>query len=414
MKKQLLFLTLGLFTVTIYAQKDEMKAAEKAIKNQDFKTAVSEVTKAEALIANEDEKIKSKFYFLKGQAYGGAKDYVNAAKSYNELFDFEISSGKKRYSDEALPLLNVLKDEVNKRAFELNDANNFQEASAAFYLRYTLDKRDTLFLSNAAQLALQSKDYNASYKYYSLLKDLGYTGIKDVYGAIEKDTNKETTFNSSNEMNLMVKSGKYINPSITKSESKRSDNLKNLVSILSKQKKYDEAIVLAQQLRKSEPDNLQLLMVEAFLYNDLNQPLKFAALMKEATEKDPTNPDLYYNIGIVNYNEKNIEQAEVFFTKAIELNADYPKGKWMLANTLLLKDADLVQKMNDLPMSDTKNYDKYQAERKTLFTKILPMLIAADKAERTSGTVKLLIAVYEQLGMSDLASELREVLKTLN
>ena len=39
----------------------------------------------------------------------------------------------------------------------------------------------------------------------------------------------------------------------------------------------------------------------AFIYNDLNQPKKFEALMKEATEKDPTNPDLFFNIGIVNY-----------------------------------------------------------------------------------------------------------------
>jgi len=186
-----------------------------------------------------------------------------------------------------------------------------------------------------------------------------------------------------------------------------------LVSILSKQKKFNEAIALIQQLRKVEPDNLQLLLTEAYIYNDLKQPKKFEALMKEATDKDPMNPDLYYNIGIVNYNEKNIEQAAKYFTKAIEINPDYPKGNWMLANTLILKDTDLVTKMNALPMSDTKNYAKYEAERKSLFNKILPILIKADKAERSESTVRMLIGVYEQLEKVDEASALRKVLETL-
>ena len=413
MKKQILLVALGLFTITAFAQKNELKTAEKAIKKQDFATAVTAITTAEGLIANADAKTKSKFYFLKGQAYGGKKDYENAAKAYNELFEFEKSTGKKRYSKDALPLLNTLKNEVNKKAFAFHEAKNYKDAAKTFYLRYILDKKDTLFLSNAAQLALQSKDYDASFKYYSELKDLGYTGVKKVYAALDKESNKKVIFNSKEEMNLMMKSGKYKNNSITNSESKRNDILKSLVTILSKQEKYNEAIALVKQLRQVEPDNLQLLLTEAYIYNDLKQPEKFEALMKEATEKDPTNPDLFYNIGIVNYNEKNIEQAEKYFAKAVEIKADYPKGNWMLANTLLLKDAALVTKMNALPMSDTKNYAKYETERKNLFTKVLPILIKADKAERSASSVRLLIGVYEQLEMTDKASELRKVLETL-
>jgi len=413
MKKQILLVALGLFTITSFAQKDELKTAEKAIKNQDFAAAVTAINLAEGLIDNADEKLKSKFYFLKGQAFGGKKEYEKAAKGYNDLFEFEKTSGKKRYSDDALPFFNLLKDEVNKNAFAFNEAKNYKEAAQAFYLRYTLDKRDTLYLSNAAQLALQSQDFDASFNYYNQLKDLGYTSVVQVYGAVDKDSNQNITFNSKNEMNVMMKSGKYINASTTNSPSKRNDILKNLVTILSKQKKFNEAIALIRQLRKVEPDNLQLLLTEAFIYNDLEQPEKFVELMKEATEKDPTNPDLYFNIGIVNYNDKNIEQAEKYFAKALAIKADYPKGNWMLTNTILLKDADLVIKMNALPMSDTKGYSKYEAERKSLFTKVLPLLVKADKVERSAATVLLLIGVYEQLSMTDKASELRKVLDTL-
>ncbi|MFN0729966.1 tetratricopeptide repeat protein [Polaribacter gochangensis] len=413
MKKQILLVALGLFTVTAFSQKDELKTAEKAIKKQDFTTAITAINSAEGLIANADDKLKSKFYFLKGQAFGGKKDYEKAAKAYNELFEFEKSTGRERYSDDALPLLNTLKEEVNKKAFALNDAKNYKEAAKTFYLRYTLDKKDTLFLSNAAQLALQAQDLDASFVYYKELKDLGYTGVKKVYGAIDKETNKKITFNSKAEMNLMMKTGKYINNSITNSPSKRNDILKNLVTILTRQKKFNEAIALIQELRKIEPDNLELLKSEAFIYNDLNQPEKFAELMKEAAKKDPNNPTLFFNIGIVNYNAKNIEEAEHYFTKALELKSDFPKANWMLANTLILKDTELVTKMNDLPISDTENYNKYKAERKKLFNKVLPILIKADKADRSSETVRVLIGVYEQLEMTDKASELRKVLATL-
>jgi len=413
MKRQIVLVVLGLFTITAFAQKDELKTAEKAIKKQDFATAVSAINSAEGLIANADAKTKSKFYFLKGQAFGGNKEYEKAAKAYNDLFAFEKSTGKERYSKDAIPLLNTLKDEVNKNGFALYEAKNYKEAAKAFYVRYTLDKKDTLFLSNAAQLALQSQDFDTAYDYYSQLKDLGYTGIKEVYGAIDKDSNKKITFNSKEEMNLMMKSGKYINNSITNSPSKRNDILKNLVTILTKQEKNTEAITLVQELRKQEPDNLQLLLTEAYIYNDLKQPKKFEALMKEATDKDPMNPDLYYNIGIVNYNEKNFEQAEKYFTKALEINPDYPKGNWMLANTLIQKDGDLVTKMNALPMSDVKNYSKYEAERKSLFNKILPFLIKADKEERSESTVRMLIGIYDQLEKNDEATALRKVLETL-
>lgn len=412
MKKQLLIVALAMFSITAFAQKSELKAAEKAIKKQDFATAVSVINSVEGLIANADAKTKSKFYFLKAQAFGGNKQYGKAGKAYKELFDFEKKS-KSRYTKKAMPMFNLLKDEVNKKAFAYNDAKNYKEAANAFYLRYMLDKKDTLFLSNAAQLAYQGKDLDASYKYYSELKDLGYTGIKKVYSAVDKETNKKVAFNSKNEMNIMMKSGKYINSSITNSPSKRNGILKSLVSILTTQKKFDEAIALIKGLRKANPDDLQLLMTEAFIYNDLKQPKKFEALMKEATEKDPTNPDLYFNIGIVNFNAENLEQAEIYFNKTLEIKSDYKKANWMLANTILKKDADLVTKMNALPMSDTKNYAKYEKARKDLFTKVLPILLKADKEERTESSVRLLIGVYEQLEMSDKATELRKVLATL-
>ena len=413
MKKQVLSVALGMCTMVSFAQKNELKSAQKALNSKNYAAAVSAIGAAEPLIANADDKMKSKFYFLKGQAYGGKKDFKTAAAAYNDLFAFEKQVGKKRYTDKAMPMLNILKEELNKKAFSLNEAKDYKGSSKAFYLRYTLDKRDTLFLSNAAQLALQGQDYDNAFQLYSELLETGYTGITDVFEATEKASGKIVPFTSQNEMDLMTKSGNYINPKAYKTKSKRVTFSKNMLNILKQQKKYDEAIALVKTLRSGEPDSLDLLLEEAFLYNDMEQPLKFEALMKEATAKDPTNPDLFFNIGIVNYNAKNSDEAVKYFTKALELKSDYPKGNWMLANSILLKDEAMVTKMNALPPGDFKNYDKLQEERKVLFQTILPILEKADAAERNISTVRMLIGVYEQLELSDKADALREVLKTL-
>ncbi len=75
MKINLLAIVLGLITMSTFAQKNELKAAEKALKSQDFTTAISAITSAESLISSMDNKTKAKFYFLKGKALSGKKEF---------------------------------------------------------------------------------------------------------------------------------------------------------------------------------------------------------------------------------------------------------------------------------------------------------------------------------------------------
>ena len=94
---------------TAFAQKDEIKAAEKAVKKGDFSAAAAEVNKAEALIGGADDKTKAKFYYLKGETYAGlsktdpsAENYTQASEAFNELFELEKSMGSKAAVDEWL------------------------------------------------------------------------------------------------------------------------------------------------------------------------------------------------------------------------------------------------------------------------------------------------------------------------
>jgi len=70
--KKLFIVLFGLFlSLTAFAQKNELKEADKAIKKQDFATAKTSIDQAEGLIANADDKTKAKFYYLKGQTFAG-------------------------------------------------------------------------------------------------------------------------------------------------------------------------------------------------------------------------------------------------------------------------------------------------------------------------------------------------------
>ena len=89
MKNQILALSLSVVSLGTFAQKAEIKAAEKAIKKQDFTGAIASLNAAEKLIANADDKYKGKFYFLKGKAYAANKDYKSAATAFENLFAFK-------------------------------------------------------------------------------------------------------------------------------------------------------------------------------------------------------------------------------------------------------------------------------------------------------------------------------------
>ena len=64
MKKQLIVFSLSLMSMGIFAQKNELKAAAKALKKQNYAGAVASISAAEALMSNMDVKLKAKFYFL--------------------------------------------------------------------------------------------------------------------------------------------------------------------------------------------------------------------------------------------------------------------------------------------------------------------------------------------------------------
>jgi tetratricopeptide (TPR) repeat protein len=413
MKKQILALALGLITFGAFAQKNEIKVAEKAIKNQDFTTALSSIKTLDGMEASMDAKYKAKYYYLKGQALAGENNFEAASIVFNKLFAYENEIGKAKYTKEAKPMLEKIVQKVSTKAIKLyNEDKNFEEASKSFYLTYKLSPTDTTFLYNAAISASQAKNYETSLKYYKEAKEIGYTGITTQYLAVNKETGKEENLGSKNQRDLFIKTGEYTNPEDKTTESKQADIIKNIGYIYVNLGKPELAIAALEEARKANPKDVNLILNEAQMYIKLDKMDKFGELMVEAVKLDPTNPSLFFNLGVVNANENKIDEAIGFYKKAIELDPKYGDAYLNLGVTILNKRVDVINEMNE-NLSNDKKYSELQTQLKDICKEALPYIIEADKITRTEGTVSSLLNIYDTLEMETEADALRPIYKEM-
>ena len=413
MKNQVLAISLVLISMIAFGQKSELKTAEKAIKAGEFASALVAVNSVDAMLATMDSKYKAKYYFIKAQALAGQSNYAAAADSFNNLFDYEIEIGKNKYTKLAKPMFGALIQKVSTKAIDLySNDKNYKDAATSFYLTYKLSPTDTTFLYNAAISASSAKEYDAALVYYRELKKIGYTGITTQYLAVSIETGKVEDLGSKNQRDLMVKAKQYKEPTDKVSESKQADIVKNIGYILVNQGKTEEAIVALQEARKANPKDVNLILNEAQLYIKLDKMDKFGALMEEAVKLDPTNPTLFFNLGVVNANEGKIEEAVAYYKKAIELKPDYGDAYMNLAVAMLAEEKEIIEEMNN-NLSDYDKYDALLAKQKILYKKALPYLIKADTIERSEGTVRTLLNMYDTLEMFEEADALRPIYKEM-
>ena len=413
MKNQVLAISLVLISMIAFGQKSELKTAEKAIKAGEFASALVAVNSVDAMLPTMDSKYKVKYYFIKAQALAGEGNYAAAADSFNNLFDYEIEIGKNKYTKLAKEMFGALIQKVSTKAIDLySNDKNYKDAATSFYLTYKLSPTDTTFLYNAAISASSAKEYDAALGYYRELKKIGYTGITTQYLAVSIETGELEDLGSKNQRDLMVKAKQYKEPTEKVSESKQADIVKNIGYILVNQGKTEEAIIALQEARLANPKDVNLILNEAQLYIKLDRMDKFGALMEEAVKLDPTNPTLFFNLGVVNANEGKIEEAVAYYKKAIELKPDYGDAYMNLAVAMLTEEKGIIEEMNK-NLSDFKKYDALQAKQKELYKTALPYLLKADSIERSEGTVRTLLNMYDTLEMIEEADALRPIYKEM-
>ena len=424
MRKQLIILSAFFMSMTLFAQNDELKTAEKAVKSNDFATAMTAINQAEGLIANADQKTKAKFYYLKGMALyqngSPQADIDKVGAAFNQLIKYENETNKPKYSAEVGLLLNKMivsvaesaSNDYNK-AIETKENTDYLKAAKEFQQVYALSPRDTSYLDNAALVYYFAKDYDTSIKLYEQLLDLKYTGITTVYVATDKASGEDVVYGDKKAMDLQVKLGLAQNPREEKKDSRREMIFKNLAQNYSDKGNNEKALEIISKGRTEFPSSYSLLIDEANIYYKAGDNAKFKERLEEAIRLNPTEPTLYYNVGVMNMDQKNIDEAIKNFEKAIELKPDYADAYNNIGAAIIEKAAPIIEEMNK-SLADFKKYDKLQAQQFDIYRKALPYYEKAYELNPNSiNVIQTLMGLYENLDMPAKLAEIKVVYEKL-
>ena len=399
---------------TAFAQKDEIKAAEKAFKKSDYATSLAELQKAEGAIAGADDKTKAKFYYLQAETYAGlsktdpsSENYNAAGEAFGKLFAVEKEMGSTKYTTMAEPTLNTMVSEVSAKGIKSYQDKNYTMAKDELHQVFVLSPQDTVFLEYAANAAYLDKDYDLALEHFTNLRDMGYTGIVTEYTAVNKETGERENMGSQTQMDLMVKAGSYSDPKVEVSENKQPTIVKNIAFVYVEQGDQEKAVEAVREAREVAPDDVNLILTEANLQIRLGNKDEFAKLMGEALELDPNNPTLYFNLGVISGEQGDYEKAEEYYNKAIELNPDYVDAYINLGSAMLEKDKALVEEMNK-NLNDFDKYDEIKAKQVELYKEVIPVYEKAYSIKQDDiDTVRTLMSLYENTGMDDKFQDMK-------
>ena len=319
MRKQSLLIIALLTSSLIFAQKRELKDAEKALKSSNYAEARAELKAAEALMSEMDEDLKSKYYYLKAETlYAGGNGSFKDIQEARENLDKVTTDYLKEAGDFKIKMANELIQKGN----DFYTKNDYNKASKYFEQSFRLSTTDTTFLYYAAATSLNAQDYDRALNLYEELRDLGYTGVQKEYYLTNKETGEKQVYDK-NTFELYKKTKEYIKPEVRLAESKRPEIIKNIALMYINNGDNEKAITAIQDARKEDPNDVNLVLNEANIYLKTGDKEKFKDLLEKATQMDPTNPELYYNLGVVASQSNEQDQAKTYYEKAIELDPEY-------------------------------------------------------------------------------------------
>lgn len=413
MKTRLLIAGLALATTVSFAQKKEIKKAEKAIKNNSYTEALNYLNEAESSLGTVDNSMKAQFYAAKGEAtLGSGKTDPKKMKAAAEAYEQAISLDPK-IKGQLQGQLQDLRAAFVNGAIAAQNAQDHKRAAELLYSSYEVmgDPTDLYF---AASNAVNGQDYESALKYYKMLLDTGYTGAGEEFVATEKASGNVVPFENKNMRDLAVKSGEYIKPETRKLESKKGEILRNMTLIYLQEGNSEKAAELMKSARAENPEDVSLMRAEADMVYKMGDKQKYNQLMNEIIASDPNNPEIYFNLGVSTGEIGETDKAIEYYEKALELKPDYEGALINIAVLKLAAENKLVEEMNTLGNSakDNKRYDELKKERVKIYNETMPYLQRAYKINQNNQEViRTLMNIYGQLGEDAKYEEMKAKLK---
>ncbi len=407
MKKQIIIALTFSICAFSFAQKKELKTAEKAIKGNNFAEAKAALKQAEALMSSMDDKLKAQYYYLNAETL-----YANGAGSIKDI-DAALESLNKvqgSLDSEVTTLKQTMVNGILTKGNSYYEKKDFSTSSKYFEKAYRLSPKDTTFLYYSAATAVNVQEYDRALGLYEELKALGYTGIEKQYYATDVSNNEEEIFANKDIRDMSVKTKTHTNPGQRLSESKKPEIAKNVALIYVSQGKDDEALKAMKDARAESPTDINLILSEANIYYKLGNIEQFKTLLEEATKMDPNNPELQYNLGVISAESGHAKEARAYYQKCIELNPNYINAYINLAALILSKEEPLIKEMNGLGNSkkDDLRYEELKTQRQELYKDAIPFLTKALEIDaKNLSAAKTLMNIYNIVGETAKFKEMK-------
>ena len=407
--KHFFTLILGLLVTVGYAQKKELKQAQKLFKASKVEEAKAYLSSNQAIIEGSDDvKIKTQYHFLKGQIARLDKDFQ---ASYDNL---KLAEGNSSLKSLLNTEIQQLTSDVVNAAIAQSEAKEFIPSSKNLYLAYQINPEENKeYLYYAATNAVNGSDYELALERYIQLRDLKYTGIVTKYYVTEVATNEEREVSAA-EYGIYQKSKGFTNARSEETDSRYPEIVKNIALIYNQLDQKDNAIKAVQDARKANPGDVGLILTEANIYIQLGEKQRYKELITEALEKDPSNAVLYFNLGVVNSEQGENVLAREYYEKAIEIDPSMENAYLNLVALILQNESTIVEQMNSLGNSRADNikYDELKKERETLYKECVPVLkqlIALDDSNLEA--VQTLRNIYGTIGDNEGFKEMKAIME---
>lgn len=399
MKTRFLIVGLALATTVSFGQKKEIKKAEKSIKVKEYSIALDQLKEAEASLGAADNEMKAQFYAARGEAtLGLGKNDHKKLLASAEAFEKAMSLDPKIESQLQAQLQDLRAALINGAVKDQN-SSNYKPAIEKLYASYIISK-DPSDLYYAAGNAVNGKDYDTALEYYQTLLDMNYTGAEEEFVATDKATGEVKPFESKNMRDIAIKTGEYIKPEIRKTDSRKGEILRNMTLIYIEEGNNDKAMAIMKTARAENPNDVYLMRAEADMSYKMGDITRYNELMTEIVASDPSNPEIYFNLGVGSGEIGNTAKAIEYYEEAIKLRPDYEGALINIAVLKLSGEDKMVEEMNALGNSsaDNKKYDELKKKRQALYAETVPYLERAHKLNpKNTEVVRTLMNIYGQL-----------------
>ena len=362
-----------------YAQKPSINKAKSAMDNGNLEDAKMIIDQA---VEYEKIKDKAKTWFYRGLIYAQLDTVAN------EPGAFEIAMEAFNKAKEIDPAQNTTQLYVGlgyenvdtqiqryyghyfRKGVEAYGSEDFPSAADNFEKAYYIFPQDTLSMQNAGYAALQSEDNERAKMNFRKAVD---GDMKD--------------------LNVFLR----------------------LLTYEIEDKNLDDATTILAKAREIYPDNYDLQKYEINILIQQGKANEAKVALEKAIEKDPGNADLYFSLGVINEDLKDLEGARSSYEKAIALDRNHYNANFNLGVLVFNESNELIKKRNAL---DYKEKDKYASLSKQIDEKLTTALPYWEKAYSLNSDSETVLNslkyIYSTLKMKDKASKISNELALLN